>query len=76
MNETQVMDGAAEPVLKRAQGRRRVAGTERGVFWGQEPQSSIKEETILLTVLCFVSAAAIAANVLYLFPNVTVNRKG
>lgn len=76
MNETQVMDGAAGLVLKRAQERRRMAGTNRGVFWGQEPQSCFKEETILLTVLCFVSAAAIAANVLYLFPDVTVNRKG
>lgn len=30
----------------------------------------------LLTVLCVVPATAIAANVLYLFPDVTVDRKG
>lgn len=30
----------------------------------------------LLTILCIVPAAAIAANVLYLFPDLTVDRKG
>ena len=46
-------------------------GSTAGLLWAK-PHKGPE----LLTVLCVVPAAAIAANVLYLFPDVTVDRKG
>lgn len=48
-----------------------LAGSTAGLLWAK-PHKRMS----LLTVLCIVPATAIAANVLYLFPDVTVNRKG
>lgn len=50
-------------------------GQIKGVYPGWQHRRAAMGES-LLTVLRVVPAAAIAANVLYLFPDVTVDRKG
>lgn len=68
--------GCQTRIGAQSRGHRQIQRAYPGWQYRRATMGETTQGLSLLTLLCIVPAAAIAANVLYLFPDVTVNRKG